>query len=599
MTARCLAAAMLALAPLGWQAAPQPARGAISGVVLSTDEQPRPVRRATVTLSGGVIPSNLSVLTDDAGRFQFVDLPAGRYSVSVTKAAYLSMMYGATRAGRPGTPIELGSDQRLDVRVRLPKGAVITGHIRNEQANPISNAEVGIALAETASGARGLALSPTTVLTNDEGEYRMFGLAPGEYLVYVSASSGVSGNGVIRMTTADFDARVRALEQRLAIPGSANPTPPPAAPTLGFAPTFYPGTPSVSDAGRVRVAAGEERAGVDIAFVPVPATHVSGVIQGGNTPLARLMPTLTPIGPSMPSGLRPIPNGPHDDGSFVYSNVTPGRYVLMVRSGQGALTRSANGNSAGGDTSGSPAMFAMQEVTVTGGDIGGLVLSLRPAVSITGTVALDVASGKAPETLAGISVLLAAIGPSLTTTSGISIGIGLDRPPESRTSATGAFELVGALPGTYTLRATPPAGLWLRSAMVNGQDLLDDHIAIDGNSSDIAGVVVTFSDRVSGIQGTLTTAPGQPAPEFTVIAFPVDGRYWKAGARRVKTTRPSNDGSFALSQLPAGAYYLAALTDVEPAEAQQPAFLEQLVGSAVKVTVAEGQQARQDLRIVR
>jgi hypothetical protein len=44
---------------------------------------------------------------------------------------------------------------------------------------------------------------------------------------------------------------------------------------------------------------------------------------------------------------------------------------------------------------------------------------------------------------------------------------------------------------------------------------------------------------------------------------------------------------------------VAALTDVEPNEWQQPSFLEQLVAASVKVMVPEGQRVRQDLKIGR
>ena len=599
MIGKLAAAAILTVGSLGWQNATQPVRGVISGVVLSAEEPARPVRRAMVTVTGGSIPSNLSAVTDDEGRFRFVDLSAGRYTISVSKAGYLSTMYGATKAGRPGTSIALASDQQMDVRVRLPKGAVITGIVRDQMAQQLVGAEVAVAAAETASGASGILMSPNTVVTNDRGEYRVFGLSPGEYLVYVRPPSDANGD-VIPLGPSDFDAKARALETRAAATGSTGPAIPAAPPTLGFAPTFYPGTTIAAEAGRVRVASGDERAGVDIAFVPVPTAHISGVIQGAGVPITRLMPSLTTIGPAMPLGFRSIPDGPHDDGSFAFSNVTPGRYVLMVRSGQGAMMRTVAGNGGTDNNPDIPAMFAMQELVVTGRDIGGIVLSLRPSIHIKGTIVFDATSRKAPDTLAGIGVSLNAVGPSLTTVNTtFSIGLGLERPPTANATANGGFELVGVLPGTYTISSAPAGGWWLRSVAFNGRDLLDDQIEINGSSTDIVGVVLTFSDRPSGITGTLTAAPGQPAPDFTVMAFPTDRGNWKTGSRRIKTTRPSSDGSFTLSPLPAGEYFLAALTDIEPGEAQQAAFLEQLMASAVKITVTEGQQAHQDLRVAR
>jgi hypothetical protein len=134
---------------------------------------------------------------------------------------------------------------------------------------------------------------------------------------------------------------------------------------------------------------------------------------------------------------------------------------------------------------------------------------------------------------------------------------------------------------------------------MNGRDLLDDQLEISGVSADITDAVVTFVDARSELAGSLTAVSGQPASEFTVLAFPVDRSYWRPGARRIKTARPASDGAFSIMDLPAGEYFLAALTDADPRDLQDQAFLEQVVGASVKITVIDGQKVRQDLRIAR
>jgi hypothetical protein len=73
--------------------------GQISGVVVSAGATPQPVRRAVVTIAGDLTESR-SVVTDEAGRFVFGRLPAGRFTISVKKAAWLPGQFGAAKPGR-------------------------------------------------------------------------------------------------------------------------------------------------------------------------------------------------------------------------------------------------------------------------------------------------------------------------------------------------------------------------------------------------------------------------------------------------------------------------------------------------------------------
>jgi len=68
-------------------------------------------------------------------------------------------------------------------------------------------------------------------------------------------------------------------------------------------------------------------------------------------------------------------------------------------------------------------------------------------------------------------------------------------------------------------------------------------------------------------------------------------------SRRVRSLRPATDGGFSLKGLPAGDYYIAALTDVEPGEWYDPAFLAKLIATSAKVTVKDGAKTVQDLMI--
>jgi hypothetical protein len=90
---------------------------------------------------------------------------------------------------------------------------------------------------------------------------------------------------------------------------------------------------------------------------------------------------------------------------------------------------------------------------------------------------------------------------------------------------------------------------------------------------------------------------GQPSADFTIIVFPADNRYWVPQTRRIAAVRPGTDGRFTFRNIPAGEYRMTAVTDAEPGEWFDPAFLNQLVPASIPVTLTEGQRKVQDIRV--
>ena len=85
--------------------APATGTAQVVGTVMTADQTPVPIRRATVVLTGDQLAERLSAVTDDNGTFAFTSLPADRYSLSASKAGYVPMNYGSKRPGGSGTPI--------------------------------------------------------------------------------------------------------------------------------------------------------------------------------------------------------------------------------------------------------------------------------------------------------------------------------------------------------------------------------------------------------------------------------------------------------------------------------------------------------------
>src|SRR6185369_16620216 len=111
-----------------------------------------------------------------------------------------------------------------------------------------------------------------------------------------------------------------------------------------------------------------------------------------------------------------------------------------------------------------------------------------------------------------------------TMLNGQPVGPGTPVPSSAAVKADGTFEVTGLMPGRYNVTsvvpgASGPNGWWLRSAEVEGRDVLDSLVTL-GPAGSVAGAVLTFSDRHAELSGTLRTSASQPATEFFVIVFP-------------------------------------------------------------------------------
>jgi protocatechuate 3,4-dioxygenase beta subunit len=189
--------------------------------------------------------------------------------------------------------------------------------------------------------------------------------------------------------------------------------------------------------------------------------------------------------------------------------------------------------------------------------------------------------------------------------------------PPAEVDATGQFKINGVVPGRYVFSGSVPTGAargnaqptglgaagpagggaWmLRSAVIGGRDALDFPIEI-GPNQNVSGASVIFTDRRQSLSGTIQDAAGRPTSDFTIILFPAQNQYWMPLSRRIASARPGTDGRFSFASIPPGDYRLTAVTDVEPGEWYDPAFLSQLQQVSIPVTVGEGEGKVQDIRV--
>jgi protocatechuate 3,4-dioxygenase beta subunit len=589
-------------------AAQQPARdarrtlpvgtAAISGTVVADEPGNAPVRRVTLTLSSastGVLPFQFMAMTDDRGRFAFTRLAAGSYSsLRATRPGFVDATYGEKRIGGIGTPITLADGQSLTVALKLRRGAVITGVVSDPQGRPMADVEVEATPVRQADGkilpgSRGMLRRAST---DDRGVYRVFSLAPGEYIVGALVRGRIARDAH-RMT----EAEIRWAQQQLQ-PGSgpASAAPPPS-PAMSHRPVYYPGTPDASGATVVTMTAGQERSGVDFSIEPVTTSRVEGrILNPDGQPAQGVTINMVArnsadgVGSSLlalesSAAMRPTVSA----GRFSIPGVLPGEYTIAARTIPRAGQR-------GGAVGGAPnVLWALTDVTVSGGDVSDLELRLQPAMSVTGKVVVERTSTTPLDLTRGTIRLTAA--PSTTA---VTVTVGSS---SASIQDDGTFTIPGVSPGRYLITGSIPAAaggtpLLLKSARVAGADAADAGFDVRP-SQDVTDAIVTFTDRSAELTGTLVDAAGRRTPDFSIALYPADKAMWSQRSRRMRApVRTSTEGKFRFTGLLPGEYYLAALTDFEPGEFYTPAFIEQVVaGGAIKIVIAEGEKQVQDLKI--
>src|SRR4030095_1375799 len=138
--------------------------------------------------------------------------------------------------------------------------------------------------------------------------------------------------------------------------------------------------------------------------------------------------------------------------------------------------------------------------------------------------------------------------------------------------------------------------LFLKSAIVSGQDTLD--FALDFTADcDVTDAVLTMTDRINELNGTLTDTNGKPALDYVIVVAAADGRYWLPESRRVQQTRPGPDGQYSFEPLPGGLYQISVLTELEPGALNDPEFLRTIARTSVPVTIPETGKVTQNLRV--
>jgi protocatechuate 3,4-dioxygenase beta subunit len=446
-----------------------------------------PVKRATVSLrlsrslpvaagqTAPVFGAN-TVETDDQGRFAFRNVTPGGYLINAQRQGFLDPSQG--QISRPTAVLMVGENQQVTgVVVRLTPHSVISGKVLDADGEPLAGVQVAALRWAYVKGKRQLARAATgsMIATNDLGEYRIAGLAAGNYFVMA---------GTHRADTAYYYPD-RQPQQT---------------PELAYANTYYPAATDPAMATPVRAPAGGEVRGIDIKLIKTKTVSIRGqVIDPGATANRPVMVSLVP---RLGAGGFVLSSAGYAvalaGGAFQISGVPPGSYYLVTRriTEQGQI---AAGGSLG--------------IEVGDKSLDGITVQVSPVVDVEGILISE------PAGRCGSGYV------SLVDESGFS------GAPGANISAGSKFTLKNVVPSTYTLNLMNTGACYLQSVRFAGRDLTDMRVKVDGSGP----MEINLAASEAAAEGTVTDSAGKPVNNAIVTFVPKDGA--PSGFRTAPTNR--------------------------------------------------------------
>jgi hypothetical protein len=508
-----------------------------------------PVRRASIVMmrldptpgeSG--MPASYSTSSDANGQFSMKDLDPGRYRLTANRNGYVTLIYGARGFNKPGTMISLSRQQNLtDLALKMTPQSVITGRILDDEGEPVANVHVTLQGYRYMQGRKQLMATGGGNNTNDLGEYRVFGISPGKYIV---------------------SATLQANEPMISIDRSAD-----AGPEEGFVATYYPGTTDPAAATQIDVAAGAQLRGIDLVLSKSRTVHVKGHVTHGlsGRPNATVF-----IVPRNSGGFGGMVRNSHVDpaGNFDIRGVSPGAYTLTAVVNDGNTPRQGR-----------------VPVEVGTANVDGVNITAGTGVTVKGVIRAD--SDSSTIDLSNVRVTLQQREP----------GMMFGGPGETR-DEHGGFELKNASPDHYNFYVYGlPQGAYVKSVRAGQTDVLASGLDLTSGAAP-ESIDVVISPRGASVTGTVQNEKtGNPAPGAMVVLLPQE-KERREQQTYFKLINADQTGAFSLSGIAPGEYRLYAWEDVEPGAYLDPDFLKPIESKGESLTVGEGDQKTIQLKLI-
>lgn len=490
----------------------QPPIGTIDGKVVNESGQPLAGAMVFVRMVNAGIAR--STIADLEGNFRVNGLETGLYLVSANSPAYTNVV------GDPDAPkyYRLGES----ARVEMVKGGAITGTVTSAMGEPLIGVRVRAAMIRDAKGQAARLPGNIEQPTDDRGIYRIYGLAPGTYLVSAGGSTFIN-------SLSPFETDV---------------------------PTFAPSS-TRDTAAEVSVRSGEDVL-VDIRYRGEPGHSISGSVKvlGTNN---------VSIALRRPGSTIPIANTIQIPGSrgFIVTGLADGDYYLMAQ--ETIVNQTTPGQL-------TLAFSEPKKVTVKGADVTGVELVTKLLGSISGKILLEPGKlaecqGKRPPAMAETLVRFRRPEKEIEQdeAQGLRAFAGSASP-----DANGAFTLRNLRMGSYQLEPRFYARYWyLQSITMNSAGAKPGRVdaAADWtmlkSGEQLSNLSITLAEGAASLQGKVPAVDAASPPAVVVYLVPND-RDKVDDVLRYFVTDVDPDGTFTFTNLAPGKYLVLTQTTVEP-----------------------------------
>ena len=502
-----------------------------------------PVRRALVqitNLSGG--PS--SSFTDSEGKFQFTHVPVADVVLAARKPGFFSEQELNPESVFPPGIFHVDGNTNSAVIKLFPEG-IVSGRVATVKGEPIEDAPVRVFQQRIMDGRkRWVQRSQST--TDEEGQFRIANLQPGQYLLSTGPMFGIGRRRVRGKSTS-------RQEQ--------------------ISSTFYPGVPEMDAATPITVASGQQ-AEADFLLKPEPVFKVSGVVSGFLPATPNAPQVTTRSGEPLVAPVRFDPQTAKFD-----VDLPAGNYVLMIRTPDG------EGNLLSGDlplavnsdienvmlTVGVPMVMPIRVETRS--TSGGPVAKNSGVIDVASFDSFQVKGRSRKIRLPVVQVRL------ISSENRVE---GTEFQADSNAN-DGSFAIRNFVPGRYTVDVQPNPPWYVQSATSGTVDVLrEDLVLTPGRRPDPLEIVLRDDGAI--VSGTIR-ADGQPAVG-SVLLIPE-----QQSAAQIRVTAAAPGGDFIFDRVPPGDYKMLALDTVSDIEFRNPEALGPYLSKAARITLEPRQQA--------